>query len=238
MGCESTAPHVCLRLLFTATLTVTLTAFAFWSDSYSVQLSDSWRNWLGFSSLSLPELRWHQTLTSLVLTAGERQFVQSILMLCISVGMCEWHFGSRPAIKVFFASHLIVTVGLALFFVLPLHLGGAGWATALASERDVGPSAGYYGCLGAVLTSLKNPQRTYLICVVMVILIGRLAMSSVSIHLHPSTVSADLSHIAAFPLGMLLTYAGFSDPGRRVSASQKPTHTTRDERCYVGEDLS
>ena len=107
MGFESRQAHFFRRLLFTATLTVTLTAFAFWSDSYSTQLSDSWRNWLGFSSLSLPELRWHQTLTSLVLTAGERQFVQSLLVLCISVGMCEWHFGSRPAIKVFFASHLI-----------------------------------------------------------------------------------------------------------------------------------
>ena len=61
MEFESRQPHVCFRLLFTATLAVTLTAFAFWSDSYSTQLSDNWRNWLGFSSLSLAELRWHQT---------------------------------------------------------------------------------------------------------------------------------------------------------------------------------
>ncbi len=59
------------RLLFTAGLVITVAGFALWSDSHNAELSDAWRNTLGFSSLSLVELRWHQTLTSLVLTAGE-----------------------------------------------------------------------------------------------------------------------------------------------------------------------
>lgn len=203
---EADRTHTRMRLLFTMTLVATLTAFAVWSDSHSRQLTEIWRNGFGFSALSLAELRWHQTLTSLVLTAGERHFVQSILMLCISVGLCEWKFGSRTAVKVFFTSHLTVTIGLAMLVVLPMHLCGVEWATALASERDVGPSAGYYGCLGVVVASMPHQKRTWLILFFIAVLTGRLAISSASIYQHPAVVSADVAHLAAFPFGMLLAY--------------------------------
>jgi len=192
------------RLLFTAGLVITVAGFAWWSDSHNAALSNAWRNALGFSSLSLVELRWHQTLTSLVLTAGEFQFVQSVLMICIAVGMCEWRFGSCTTAWIFFTSHLIVTVGLALFIMLPWHLAGASWATVLSTERDVGPSAGYYGCLGAVFAHRNSSVRTCLMVAIAAVLIGRLALSVPSMHLHPATVSADLSHLAAFPFGLLI----------------------------------
>ncbi len=192
------------RLFFTVALVATLAVFAVWSDSHSKRLSEPWRNGFGFSALSLAELRWHQSITSLVLTAGERQFVQTILMLCICVGCCEWQFGSRTAVKVFFASHLTVTIGMALLVVLPMHLCGVEWATALASERDVGPSAGYYGCLGLVVASMSEQKRKWLILLLIVILTGRLAISSTSIYQHPAIVSADVAHLIAFGFGLLL----------------------------------
>ncbi len=50
---------VALRLLFTAGLFATVVVFAFWSDSHNAQLSDAWRNTLGFSALSVVDLQWH-----------------------------------------------------------------------------------------------------------------------------------------------------------------------------------
>ncbi|MEZ6032955.1 MAG: rhomboid family intramembrane serine protease [Planctomycetaceae bacterium] len=202
---------------FTTILVVTLTIFAVWSDSHSSLLTETWRNSVGFSAMSLANLQWHQTLTSLVFTAGERQFAQSILMLCISVGLCERKFGSRTAVLVFFISHVVVTIGLALCVVLPLHLYGVEWATALASERDVGPSAGYYGCLGIVVASWSHRHRQLLTVGIIAVLIVRLSVSLGRIHQTPAIFSADLAHLASFPFGIIL--AQFTD---ETAAARRP----------------
>lgn len=204
------------RFPFTLGSATLLIAFAFWSDSHSSRLSDAWRTAIGFSPLSTVELQWHRPLTSLLFTAGDRIFLQSLIMLCICVGLCEWRFRTTATALVFFASHLIVTVGLALFVILPFHMAGAEWATAIASEKDVGPSAGYYGCLGFWMASINARHRRFLIPSLMLVLAVRLAFSVGKIDLSPATFSADLSHLAALPLGLM---AGFWNQ-RRSAASR------------------
>ncbi len=201
---------------FTLVSATLLTSFAFWSNSHSSRLSDVWRTAIGFSPLSTVELQWHRPLTSLLFTAGDRIFLQSLIMLCICVGLCEQRFRTATTTLVFFASHLIVTVGLALFVILPFHTAGAEWATVLASEKDVGPSAGYYGCLGFWIASLNSRHRRILILCLILVLAVRLVFSLEKIELNPATVSADLGHLAAFPLGLIV---GFWNQ-RRTTASR------------------
>lgn len=183
---------------------MTLTLFALWSDSYSDSLNPLWRRSLGFAPVSLVDLNWHQTLTSLVVTAGERHFLQSMAMLTIAVGFCEYVHGTSAAIKVFFTSHLFVIVGLSLLVVLPAHYAGSDWGTALATQQDVGPSAGYYGCLGAGFASMKSGRRRLAMSVTLMILLVRLVNSVSQLPDLASIASADLSHLVALPLGFLL----------------------------------
>ena len=191
---------------FTLVSATLLTTFAFCSNSHSSHLSDVWRTAIGFSPLSTVELQWHRSLTSLLFTAGDRIFLQSLIMLCICAGLCEQRFRTTTTTLVFFASHLIVTVGLALFVILPFHVSGAEWATALASEKDVGPSAGYYGCLGFWMVSINSRHRRFLIPCLILVLAVRLAISLAQFELNPATVSADLSHLAAFLLGLMIGF--------------------------------
>lgn len=197
---------------FTAFLLLTTTLFALGTDSASTQLDPSWRRWLGFSPLNLVDLAWQQTLTSLVVTAGEWNFLQSALMMTIAVGCCEFVYGTWTAIRLFFASHLIVVVGMSLLIILPAHFAGADWGTALATQHDVGPSAGYYGCLGVVLGSLNARWRNPTVVALLIILVGRLAISFSHLPNHASVVSADLSHLAALPLGLLAVRVRFVRP--------------------------
>jgi len=190
-------------LRFTAMLVLTTTVFALWTDSCGAKLSPSWRQWLGFAPINIIDLQWQQSLTSLVVTAGEWKFLQSILMLTLAVGFCEAVYGTWLTVKLFFASHLVVVLALSLLIVLPAHYAGTQWGTALAMHHDVGPSAGYYGCLGAALASVSTRWRASIMATLLCVLIARLAISFSNLPNHAGVVSADLSHLMALPLGFV-----------------------------------
>ena len=196
-----------LRIPFTLASAGVLLAFALWSDSHASQLTERWRLGFGFAPLQLVHLEWHSMLTSLVFTAGERRFFGSLAMLLLAVGLAEWRLGTRRTVRLFFASHLVVLLAMSLVIVLPAHYAGLAWGSALARRPDVGPSAAYYGCLGAALMTLTRYRR-WLVGGILALLLGRLWLSAGELALHPSVVSADLAHLIAFPFGVLAARRG------------------------------
>jgi len=110
----------------------------------------------------------------------------------------------RRAALTFWGFHLATLLMESLFIVLPLHQTGAALGAALLVAHDVGPSAGYFGCLG--LACARFPNRHGAGLAGLLILAGSgLALFQLSGVGQDATVklSADLAHLIAFPLGWL-----------------------------------
>ncbi|MGI9472927.1 MAG: rhomboid family intramembrane serine protease [Rubripirellula sp.] len=197
------------RFKFTLCASITLIVVAVASDSYWRPLPKAWREALGFAPTNLLDLQWHRLLTSLLLTAGEWKFLASALMLAFSLGIAEARFGTWQTVKLFFTSHLAVLVALSLL-VLGVSVSlQTDWAIQLSESRDIGPSAGYYGCLGAILALLSKSARVPIFIGIETVLAARLMYSIGRLPEDPSVVSADIAHLVAFPLGMCLASWGF-----------------------------
>ena len=155
-----------------------------------------------------PQLLWaggvYRLITSPLLTAGGVRFYASLFMLGIAVGWAELQFGFWKTLLVFVGIHLttllIMFGGIALALsLIESHRGHLLWYA-----RDVGPSAGYYGCLGLAITSLSPQIRTVALVTIISILAIRLGWSAYHLPEEGRVLSADIAHLIAFPLGTLL----------------------------------
>ncbi len=196
-----------LRLLrpfpFTIVMFVALVSVAVWTRSHVGPLSPSTRRALGFAPLHIPKGEWVRLLSCTFFTAGGLSFYASAIMLAGSLGAAEKLYGTGRAMALFWGIHLVTLLLASLLLSLPLHALDFYRGTLLASARDVGPSAGYYGCLGAACHALPGKWRISLILVILVVLVSRLLWSVVTVPDHGRVMSANLSHLIAFPLGIL-----------------------------------
>jgi membrane associated rhomboid family serine protease len=209
-----------LRYKLTVSLLIVLALFAVLSGSYWEPLPEAWRSRFGFSPRDLINFRWHRIFTCPIVTAGEWKFAASFSMLALAVGIAESRFGTLRTVVLFFGCHLIVLLVMSTV-ILFAEYGGVPMAGLIAVSRDVGPSAGYYGCWGAVIATL-NGYRGRLFSAVGLVLILRLVASAMRLPEHPSVVSADLAHLIALPIGWMFVRHGLIaplDPSEAVSAS-------------------
>ncbi len=186
---------------FTSVALLTLAIFAAVSGSITEPLPLSWRQALGYAPTDLLQLDLHRLFTSLCVTAGAGKFIASFLMLAFAVGCCERMLGTWPTLRFFLVSHITILLFMSCVFLLAGRVSGTPESLALATGRDIGPSAGYYGCLGIVLASQPPRWRFSSLLVVMIVLAIRLWMSSEHVLEEPTVVSADLAHILAVPFG-------------------------------------
>lgn len=207
--------HVDVRLSnygFTISAVIALAAFSIASDSYWNPLSDQWRQTLGFAPKNLLDFQWHRLFTSLVLTAGEWKFIASFVMLGFCVGSVEKAYGTWRVFLLFLASHLAVLLTFSAVVLVATFTFQSDWATRLATTRDIGPSAGYYGCLGAILTRWPFKISLPGFALIIIVLVLRLSMSASRMPDDASVFSADLAHLLALPLGVVLAAGGFVQP--------------------------
>jgi membrane associated rhomboid family serine protease len=205
------SPHV-QRYRFTIAATALLLGFAIASDSCWHALDDTWRDWLGFAPTNLLDFKWQRFLTSLLLTAGGWKFMASILMLILCAGMTERLYGTFATMKLFLTCHLTVLAGLSVALLLVATFNSSPSILALTNGHDVGPSAGYYGCLGAILMWLPLLRRRSAFLCVLSILLIRLIISVGHLPEGATVVSADVAHLLALPLGASLTWLGYIVP--------------------------
>ncbi len=186
-----------------------LLAFALWSESFWQPLDETWRDWLGFAPINLLDFQWQRLLTSSLLTAGGWKSPASFVMLAVCVGLTERCYGTPATMKLFLTSHVLVLIMISVTVLVLATNAPSPSILALAKEHDIGPSAGYYGCLGAILMSWRSFAKRACVLCVFAILLFRLNISTACLPEEAAVVSADIAHLLAFPLGGLLAWCGY-----------------------------
>ena len=149
--------------------------------------------------------------SSLFLTAGGWRFYASVGMLAGSVGWVEWKCGTWRTTVVFFGVHLATLVFIYFLCILPLSTMKIAFAESLVDVRDVGPSAGYYGCLGFALARATLWWKWPVGLIIYGVLVIRLTMSVLSLD-EPHLVMGDVAHLVALPLGVFFASVLSSKP--------------------------
>jgi len=195
--------HLIRRIPFTLLLLTSLILAALLTNTHFQMISQSWMNQVGFAPRDLWYLRLERIFTSALVTQGGIVFIEALLLTAFSAGTAEWMTGWKRTALTFWGIHILsLVLGSFIISLWMEELHSIGLS---ASElvRDVGPSAGYFGCLGLVSSRLKLPWQW----ITGITILGFLAAS---LFLSPSLgedarvkFSADLAHLLAFPMGWL-----------------------------------
>ena len=159
---------------------------------------------LGLAPRHLASGELLRVMTSVVLTHDARHLIAAVVMIFLAVGWCERTLGSKIVMWTFCLSHLtsvlVFAVGVGMLHWMQL---GQTFST-LYSLHDVGPSAGYYGCLSrTILASNLQNQRIWTIG--LFALLGvRTFVSFLQMPSSQITFSADLVHLIAASVGIVL----------------------------------
>ena len=194
--------HFLTMLPFTILMGALIAAAGIWTKTHRKSLSPKLFHSVGFAPLHLLEGRWSRLLTSVFFTAGGAGFYFSLVMLLLSVGMAEIRCGTWQTVLIFWGIHLGSLLLGSFLVVLLLHLLQVYQGILLATAHDVGPSAGYYGCLGAACNSHSHNWPPLVIGCVILFLAARLVWSLARPAEHGRDLSADVSHLIAFLLGL------------------------------------
>ena len=203
--------HLLRRLPFTLLLLLVLAAAALWTNTHSERISPGFLRRFGYAPRDLWLWRWSPLVTSALVTHGQQSFWSALGMVTLGVGAAEWRTTSARAASTFWGVHLLT---------LLLESGGAlasdqaGWiATASLRVRDVGPSAGYFGCIGLALATLRKPWREVLGVLLFAGLVAALFMPPRAGQSATVKRFADAAHLIALPLGWLS--AGLLQPRKK-----------------------
>jgi hypothetical protein len=145
------------RFPFTLIALLSLIVVALLTNTHLEQISQQWLNRLGFTPRDLWFMRLERLLTSVMVTHGAGVFWQALGMTALCVGLAEWLAGTRRALATFWGVHLgtlLTESALIRWLLQPLK--------AIAPSplpRDVGPSAGYFACLGLASARLPRPWK-------------------------------------------------------------------------------
>ena len=192
------------RLLFTLVMLAALLAGALVTNTPIDNLSPHWLNRLGFAPSDVWFLRWERLFTSALVTSGGWVFWQAMGMVALAVGMAEWLAGTKRTIATFWGVHLATLLLESLLIAWPLHQLGSSFGTALVMVRDVGPSAGYFGCLGLACARFPKKRWGQLASLLIFAALGwSLWHSFRSGQADIAKRFADLAHLIAFPVGWL-----------------------------------
>ena len=142
-------------------------------------------------------------LTSALVTSGRIVFWEALFFVAFAVGLAEWMTGWKRAAATFWGVHLLALILLSLIMSLAEHQLRNIGLEASELARDVGPSAGYFACLGLVSSRLKYPWHWTSGGILLLVFATILFMPPTIDESAALKFSADLAHLLAFPLGWL-----------------------------------
>jgi hypothetical protein len=197
------AANFLLRIPFTLIMLTGLAVSALVTNTYFKQITHHWLNRAGFSPNDLWYWRLERIVTSALVTVGGNVFWEAILMVAVVVGTAELLTGWKRTAATFWGVHLLALILLSLIISVAAHqLRSIGLEADLLA-RDVGPSAGYFACLGLVSARLKRPWHWASGGVLLALFATALFLPAASGESAQLKFSADLAHLLAFPLGWL-----------------------------------
>jgi hypothetical protein len=205
-GTMRSKPRTLPYIPFTLVMMAGLILFAIFTNTYFDRITRHWINRVGFSPRDLWYLRFERMFTSALVTSGGKVFWQALLLVGLFVGLAEWLTGTKRATTTFWGVHLLTLVLLSLIVSLAFHQLRDFGLAASEFERDVGPSAGYFACLGLLSAQIKRPWNWVSGMLLFI-------MFAVYMFLPPGEgeraamkFSADFAHLLAFPLGWLSSF--------------------------------
>lgn len=169
---------------------------------------------VGYGLPALREGRPWTLLTGIFFGLFPLMLVGIAWIVALFVGAYEFRSGTRRAAIVFFVTQIGGAFLAAVAVVWPLTATGWSWARHLAAARDVGASAGAYGCAAALTASLPRNLRTPARVALLVFLALQLAVT------HRIW---DIEHLLAAFLGLGLGVLLLTDEERQVLAERDAT---------------
>jgi len=189
-------------LPFTLLLLCGLLIAGFLTQTHRGQLSKQWIEKYGFAPHDLWTGQLERLFLSAFLTDRASSFFQAVILSLVMAGATEIFGGTWRAALTFWGIHF-ATLLLTSLALLPFHHLKIPFAESLSHARDVGPSAGYFGCLGALVfsSSWRWPASGILIVALTVFFFSPP---------HPDEnphvkIHADSAHLMAFILGCTLS---------------------------------
>jgi len=173
------------------------------TNTYFEQITHHWLQRTGFSPNDLWYWRLERIITSALVTVGGKVFWEALFFVAFAVGLAEWMTDWKQAAATFWGVHLLALVLLSLIVSLLLHQLRAFGLEADEAARDVGPSAGYFACLGLVSSQLKRPWNLVSGALLFALFVVAIFLPATAGESAPLKFSADLAHMLAFPLGWL-----------------------------------
>ncbi len=192
------------RFPFTISLLLLVFVGSFWTHGLAGQLPAIWSLNFGFAPRHFASGDLLRVITSVVLTHDKLHLALACTMILFVVGSSEQMIGTLNTFLTFSLSHLISILAFAIGISLlhEWHLGQT--VSTLYSFHDVGPSAGYYGCLGRILLVSELRYKQLIIVGVVVVLLARSFISFSQMPQSQASLSANIVHILAFSIGMIV----------------------------------
>ena len=199
------------RIPFTLILLTSLTLVALVTNTHFQEISQHWLNRIGFAPNDLWYWRLERILTSALVTQGGIVFWEALLMTAFATGTAEWMTGWKRTAVTFWGIHILSLVLLSIIVLIGYQQLQSIGLESSELVRDVGPSAGYFGCLGLVSARLHRPWHWITGGILILLFTLTLFLPPGSGEDAKIKFSADLAHLLAFPLGWL---SGFIWPPR------------------------
>ena len=209
------------RLPFTLIMLSGLIIAALVTNTYFQEITGHWLNRTGFAPNDLWYGRLERLFTSAFVTSGGKVFWEALFFIAFAVGVAEWMTGWKRAAATFWGIHLLSLVLLSLIVSLATHQLRSIGLEAAQLTRDVGPSAGYFACLGLVSARLKRPWNWTSGGILLLFFAIAIFLPAGTGESASMKFSADLAHLLAFPLGWLSSNAGMKKV-RNNSSKTKP----------------
>jgi hypothetical protein len=193
------------RLPFTLLMLFVIGLAGLLTNTYIENITHHWLNRVGFAPNDLWYWRLDRILASALVTSGGKVFWEALLLIAFCVGLAEWMTGWRLTAATFWGVHIAALVLLSVIFAWAAHQLPDIGLEAVILARDVGPSAGYFACLGLASARLRQPW--YWITGGALLLIFMIApfLPPKAGETAQVKLSADLAHLLAFSLGWLIS---------------------------------
>jgi len=195
------------HLPFTILMSGVIFAIGVWSETISRPLKPAELELVGLAGKHLASGQWGRIITSALITHGGSAFWTSWIACTGFLAISELRSGTRRTAGLFWIGHSWTVIVIALAVVAPLYRMGFRAGLMLYTAVDVGPSAGFWSCMGGVVAGL--PRRFHFTVGIAVgttlVVIALTELREITTS--PAQVVADLSHVAAFMSAFLVTVA-------------------------------
>jgi hypothetical protein len=191
------------RVPFTLIMLAGLILASLVTNTTFQSITHHWLNRIGFAPRDLWYWRLERIFTSALVTSGGKVFWEALFYIAFAVGLTEWMMGWKRTAVTFWGIHILVLVLFSVIVSLTMHQLRDFGLEASEAARDVGPSVGYFACLGVVSANLKRPWNWVSGAAIFSIFVVAIFLPVAPGESAQLKFSADLAHMLAFPFGWL-----------------------------------